>query len=138
SACDAAIVIPSRSSATVQARVTLVAHALCDRVEEALSSGARAVAARVEKRVTMTELVAQRARWAAQRKTVVWSNGCVDLLHPGHLHSLQAARRFGDILVVGVNSDEMVRAAKGASRPYFPLERRLATLCALDVVDYVI
>jgi rfaE bifunctional protein nucleotidyltransferase chain/domain len=71
-------------------------------------------------------------------KTVVWTNGCFDLIHIGHVRSLQAARSMGDLLVVGVNSDASVRRLKGAERPIVPAAERAAVLAALECVDHVI
>lgn len=70
--------------------------------------------------------------------TIVFTNGCFDLLHPGHIDLLETARALGDRLVVGVNSDESVRAIKGAGRPLVPQEDRAAVLRALRCVDEVI
>ncbi len=55
---------------------------------------------------------------------MVWTNGCFDVLHVGHLRSLEAARRLGDVLVVGINDDEAVRALKGSGRPFVPVAER--------------
>jgi rfaE bifunctional protein nucleotidyltransferase chain/domain len=85
-----------------------------------------------------TALLAARARHRAQGKTVVWTNGCFDLLHVGHIRSLQAARAFGDVLVVGVNSDESVRSLKGPRRPIVPALERVEVLAALECVDHVL
>lgn len=71
-------------------------------------------------------------------KTVVWTNGCFDLLHVGHIRNLQAAKQFGDVLIVGVNSDNSVRRLKGPKRPLIPQDERAETLAALECVDYVI
>jgi D-beta-D-heptose 7-phosphate kinase/D-beta-D-heptose 1-phosphate adenosyltransferase len=68
----------------------------------------------------------------------VFTNGVFDLLHPGHVRYLQAARREGDVLVVGVNSDRSVRANKGPSRPLIPEAERAELLLALDSVDAVV
>jgi rfaE bifunctional protein nucleotidyltransferase chain/domain len=68
----------------------------------------------------------------------VWTNGCFDLLHVGHVRSLQAARRLGDVLIVGVNSDASVRQLKGTGRPILPAEERAELLSALACVDYVV
>jgi rfaE bifunctional protein nucleotidyltransferase chain/domain len=84
------------------------------------------------------ELLALRERWRAEGKTVVWTNGCFDLLHLGHVRSLQMAKALGDILVVGVNSDDSVRQLKGPGRPIFPASERVEILAALECVDYVI
>jgi len=69
---------------------------------------------------------------------VVWTNGCFDLLHPGHVASLEAARALGGALVVGLNSDASVRAATGTGRPVMSQDERAALLAALECVDYVV
>ena len=71
-------------------------------------------------------------------KVIVFTNGVFDLLHPGHLRYLQASRRHGDLLVVGVNSDRSVRAIKGATRPVTPEHERAEMLAALSCVDAVV
>ncbi len=71
-------------------------------------------------------------------KTVVWTNGCFDLLHVGHVRNLQAARKLGDILVVGLNSDASVQKLKGENRPIVPAEQRAEVLAALECVDFVV
>lgn len=71
-------------------------------------------------------------------RKVVFTNGCFDLLHPGHIHFLHAARRLGDILVVGMNTDRSVRAIKGLRRPILAQDERAAILSALEVVDYIV
>ena len=69
---------------------------------------------------------------------VVFTNGCFDLLHPGHVSYLRAARSLGDALVVGLNSDASVRRLKGPSRPVVPEKDRATMLAALEYVDAVI
>jgi D-beta-D-heptose 7-phosphate kinase/D-beta-D-heptose 1-phosphate adenosyltransferase len=69
---------------------------------------------------------------------VVFTNGCFDLLHVGHVRYLEAARRKGDVLVVGVNGDATVGELKGAGRPILPLDERMRILAALAAVDYVV
>jgi rfaE bifunctional protein nucleotidyltransferase chain/domain len=71
-------------------------------------------------------------------RRVVFTNGCFDLLHPGHIETLQKARSLGDALVVGVNSDRSVRAMKGAGRPIMPEVERAEILAALECVDAVL
>ena len=71
-------------------------------------------------------------------KRVVFTNGCFDLLHVGHLRYLEKARSLGDILVVGVNSDQSVQRLKGPRRPILPLEERMEILSGLECVDYVV
>jgi D-beta-D-heptose 7-phosphate kinase/D-beta-D-heptose 1-phosphate adenosyltransferase len=77
-----------------------------------------------------------RAAQARGRK-VVFTNGCFDLLHRGHVRYLVQARALGDLLVVGLNSDPSVRALKGPARPIVPAEERAEVLAALEAVDYV-
>jgi rfaE bifunctional protein nucleotidyltransferase chain/domain len=78
--------------------------------------------------------IGMRARGAV----LVFTNGCFDLLHPGHLHLLRASRCLGNMLFVGVNSDESVRRLKGSGRPLLPLEARMDLLSELRCVDGVI
>lgn len=73
----------------------------------------------------------------ARGGTVVFTNGVFDLLHPGHVRYLQDARRLGDVLIVGVNSDRSVRANKGPGRPITPEAERAEILRALECVDAV-
>lgn len=68
---------------------------------------------------------------------VVFTNGCFDLLHPGHTRYLTEARKLGDLLIVAINSDRSVRTLKGDGRPLFPQEERAEILAALEAVDYV-
>jgi D-beta-D-heptose 7-phosphate kinase/D-beta-D-heptose 1-phosphate adenosyltransferase len=77
-----------------------------------------------------------REQRAAGRR-IVFTNGVFDILHPGHVRYLQAARRHGDLLIVGVNSDASVRRNKGPSRPINPEKERAEVLAALDCVDAV-
>ncbi len=70
--------------------------------------------------------------------SLVFTNGCFDLLHVGHVEYLQFAREQGDRLLVGLNSDASVRRAKGASRPIVPEGQRARVLAALECVDYVV
>ncbi len=68
----------------------------------------------------------------------MFTNGCFDLLHPGHIQSLEQARALGDALVVGLNSDKSVRELKGPGRPVFPELERAEILAALECVDAVV
>ena len=77
-----------------------------------------------------------RERRAARRR-IVFTNGVFDILHPGHVRYLQAARRHGDLLIVGLNSDASVRRNKGPSRPINPQNERAEVLAALACVDAV-
>jgi len=84
------------------------------------------------------ELVDRRNRWRTEGRRVVFTNGCFDLLHPGHIRLLEAARSLGDILILGLNSDAGVRRMKGPSRPALPEDQRAALAAELDAVDGVV
>ena len=73
----------------------------------------------------------------AKRKRIVFTNGCFDLLHIGHVRYLEKAKGLGDVLIVGVNSDTSVRKLKGPQRPIRPEEERAEILSSLECVDYV-
>jgi len=73
-----------------------------------------------------------------QGKTIVFPNGCFDLLHVGHVKYLQKAKKLGDLLVLGLNSDDSIRRLKGANRPLICEDERAHILAALDCIDFVI
>ena len=83
------------------------------------------------------ELVRQRARWKQEAKTVVFTNGCYDLLHPGHVRLLEQARSLGDVLILALNSDSSVRRLKGPARPLNPEAERVKLCAALEAVDAI-
>lgn len=74
----------------------------------------------------------------AAGKKIVFTNGCFDILHKGHIKTLYEAKRIGDILVVGINDDASVRRLKGFDRPIIPMDSRVTVLASLEFVDYVI
>lgn len=78
------------------------------------------------------------ASWHQAGKRIVFTNGCFDLLHPGHVAYLQEAKAQGDVLVVGLNDDDSVRRLKGNARPINPLRDRAFMLAALKAVDLVV
>lgn len=83
------------------------------------------------------ELIVARAAWKRAGKTVVFTNGCYDLLHPGHIRLLEQARSLGDVLILALNSDDSVRRLKGPSRPLIPESERAEVACGLAAVDAV-
>ena len=95
-------------------------------------------ALRLSRATPLLELRNERARWREEGTRVVFTNGCFDLLHPGHVRLLEAARAEGDRLVVGLNSDASVTRLKGAGRPLLPESERAETLLALEAVDRVV
>jgi len=92
----------------------------------------------MQKTLAAKDLAAQLSRLRRQGKRIVFTNGCFDLLHPGHIFTLTQAKTFGDVLVVGINSDASVKRLKGEKRPILDQASRLALLAALEAVDYVI
>jgi D-beta-D-heptose 7-phosphate kinase/D-beta-D-heptose 1-phosphate adenosyltransferase len=90
---------------------------------------------KIQTRERAAEIVAGLRR---QGRRIVFTNGCFDLLHVGHAHYLEQARELGDFLIIGLNSDESVRAVKGENRPIVPENERAQLLAALASVDMVI
>jgi D-beta-D-heptose 7-phosphate kinase/D-beta-D-heptose 1-phosphate adenosyltransferase len=86
----------------------------------------------------LAELKAVRAALRRAGKQVVFTNGCFDIIHVGHVRLLREAKQQGDVLVVAVNSDSSVRALKGAARPYVPEAERAEVVAGLESVDYVL
>src|ERR1039457_1732249 len=84
-----------------------------------------------------SELLEQRKGWKQEGRTVVFTNGCYDLLHPGHIRLLEQARSLGDRLILALNSDASVRRAKGPSRPLVPEAERSELALAIEAVDAV-
>jgi rfaE bifunctional protein nucleotidyltransferase chain/domain len=91
----------------------------------------------VERLYSRAELLEQRNRWKQDGKTVVFTNGCYDLLHPGHIRLLEQARSLGDILILALNSDSSVQRAKGPNRPLISETERAELAIALEAVDAV-
>ena len=83
------------------------------------------------------ELVRARSEWKAAGKKVVFTNGCYDLLHPGHIRLLERARSLGDILILALNSDASVQRLKGPSRPLIPEGERIEVSLGVEAVDAV-
>ncbi|MBX9599383.1 MAG: adenylyltransferase/cytidyltransferase family protein [Bryobacteraceae bacterium] len=83
------------------------------------------------------ELLRARARWKSEGRVVVFTNGCYDILHPGHIRLLESARNLGDVLVLALNTDASVARLKGPSRPLMRQEERAAMAAALAAVDAV-
>lgn len=86
----------------------------------------------------LNDLLKIRSNLKRAGKKVIFTNGCFDLLHGGHIHLFREAKKYGDVLVVAVNDDVSVKKIKGASRPIFPLEERLEVLEAVGDIDYLV
>lgn len=87
--------------------------------------------------VDREELILEREELRRDGRSLVFTNGCFDLLHPGHVRYLAEARALGDALVVALNSDRSVRALKGKGRPILNQQERAELVAALEAVDYV-
>jgi rfaE bifunctional protein nucleotidyltransferase chain/domain len=87
--------------------------------------------------LSIDQLLRERELLGRQGRRVVFTNGCFDLLHPGHIRYLQEARRLGDALIVALNSDRSVRELKGERRPILNQNERSEVMAALGCVDYV-
>jgi len=140
-ACDAGVAVASGVTARIQECHIAIGHVLCEAIDEAFAPAMPTGAAALDgpaKLYALDPLIAWRDAQRARKRTVVWTNGVFDVLHAGHLASLAGARRFGDVLIVGVNSDASVRLNKGPDRPIFPCEERVALLAALELVDAIL
>jgi D-beta-D-heptose 7-phosphate kinase/D-beta-D-heptose 1-phosphate adenosyltransferase len=87
---------------------------------------------------SLAELKSICAEAKRQRRSVVFTNGCFDLLHRGHVHILREAKACGDTLIVAINSDRSVKAIKGLGRPVLPEVDRAELIAAMEMVDYVL
>lgn len=86
---------------------------------------------------TREQLVKARQEWKRSGETVVFTNGCYDLLHPGHIRLLEQARSLGDILILALNTDSSVQRLKGPNRPLIPQTERVELACNVEAVDAV-
>lgn len=86
----------------------------------------------------LAEIAALAAATRESGKQVVFTNGCFDLLHRGHVHILRQAKASGDLLIVGINSDRSVKSLKGPARPILPETDRVELIGAMEMVDYVV
>jgi len=91
----------------------------------------------VDKLYTRAALIAARVNWKKEGKRVVFTNGCYDLLHPGHIRLLEQARSLGDILILALNSDDSVRRLKGPTRPLLSEQERAEVASGLAAVDAI-
>jgi rfaE bifunctional protein nucleotidyltransferase chain/domain len=88
--------------------------------------------------MTLEEAILQFGREKRNGRRIVFTNGCFELLHPGHLRLLEQARAAGDALIVGLNSDASIQQLKGKGRPVWPEEKRAEILAAMECVDAVV
>lgn len=92
----------------------------------------------MEKIQDIQSLVPIRQSLKDNQKKTVFTNGCFDILHRGHIHLFHEAKKLGDILIVAVNDDSSIRKIKGSTRPIFPLEERMEVLDAIADIDFLV
>jgi len=88
--------------------------------------------------ISLQQAKKQVRQWKNEGRKIVFTNGCFDLLHPGHIAYLDRAAELGDVLIIGLNDDDSIRRLKGESRPIIPLQDRAIMLAALRAVDLVV
>jgi phosphoheptose isomerase len=135
---DLVISVDSPQTARIQEIHLSVIHALCEIIDASLEDGddepTLAGAGRVLDRAALLEA---RKEWRQAGARTVWTNGCFDLLHVGHVRFLEQARALGEVLIAGINSDASVRELKGPERPIVPELERAEIVAALKAVDAV-
>lgn len=140
--CDIHLGVPSNVTARVQEAHILVCHIACELVDDLLFPEGRQESAfgrlPLPKFTTLANLLLVRDLWRRLGLKVVWTNGCFDLMHIGHVRNLQAAKALGDMLIVGINSDQSVRSSKGETRPVVQDRDRAELVSVLDCVDHVL
>jgi phosphoheptose isomerase len=136
---DVILAVPSRQTARVQECHIAIGHILCELAEMEPVPKLRTDSISPNHKITdWSTLLQRREAWRVNKRKVVWTNGCFDLVHVGHIRSLHAAKAFGDILVVGINSDNSVCRLKGPTRPLVGSQDRMELLAALSCVDAVV
>jgi len=134
---DLVIAVDSPQTARVQEIHLSVIHALCEIIDASLEGGDEPEPAGVKRVLDRRSLLEAREGWRRTGARTVWTNGCFDLLHIGHVRFLEQARALGEVLIVGINSDASVRELKGPERPVVPELERAEIVAALKAVDAV-
>lgn len=134
---DITLRVPSPHTPRIQEIHGLLVHSLCRAIETEIFSDNGHAPALPAAKILKHEQISQLAA-AITSKQAVFTNGCFDILHPGHVYILKEARKLGELLIVGLNSDASVVRLKGESRPYHHFTDRAEVLAALACVDYII
>jgi D-sedoheptulose 7-phosphate isomerase len=132
---DVCLAAPSSHTPRIQEIHAIIIHSMCRTIEHSLFPGKAQPMLPANKIVGSKQL--KKLAQAIKPHRSVFTNGCFDVLHPGHVYVLQQARQKGDLLIVGLNSDASVSRLKGESRPYHRFQDRANVLAALEAVDYV-
>lgn len=138
---DTALVVPAGNSGSVQEMHILAGHIICEIVESAMSEYVMHEGTSVKKGAKLQDLTSLK-RIAEEEKArgriIGFTNGCFDLIHPGHIKILREAKEKGDVLIVGLNSDVSVKKIKGERRPVLDQTSRQQVLEAISFVDYIV
>ena len=126
----------SAKTPRIQEIHSILIHSLCKAVEDEIFNKANQPALPSKKIISGNEIKVLAE--AIKGYKSVFTNGCFDILHPGHVYILNECRKHGELLIVGLNSDASIKRLKGESRPYHKFEDRANVLAALEAVDYVI
>lgn len=135
---DVTLRAPSPETPRIQEVHAALIHSLCRSVETTLFPEKAKPAMPSSRILSGNEIDRLATATVAAKLRMVFTNGCFDILHPGHVALLKAARAEGDFLVLGLNTDDSIRRLKGPSRPFHTFDDRASVLAALSCVDYVI
>lgn len=133
---DVTLRSPSVFTPRIQEIHGTVIHSLCRAIEELMFPDKATVSLPAHKIITGDEL--QDFAKAIEKYKSVFTNGCFDILHPGHVYLLEKCREAGDLLILGLNTDDSIKRLKGPERPYHRFDDRARVLAALEAVDYII
>ena len=135
---DVCIRVPSHLTPRIQEIHGLIIHSLCRGIENIIFKDKVKKPALPAKKIIKDKKDIELLAEAIKGYKSVFTNGCFDILHPGHVYILQECRKHGDLLIVGLNSDDSIKRLKGESRPYHKFNDRANVLAALECVDYII
>ncbi|NCB37397.1 MAG: SIS domain-containing protein [Erysipelotrichia bacterium] len=134
---DITLRAPSSKTPRIQEIHGLLLHSLCRAIEDSMFPDRALLASLPGKKIVFEDDLKILVR-AIKEYDSVFTNGCFDVLHPGHIYVLNEARKSGELLIVGLNTDESIKRLKGPTRPYHTFEDRAMVLASLECVDYVI
>lgn len=133
---DVCIRVPSSKTPRIQEIHALMIHSFCRAIEDEIFNKAQFTDLPAKKIISAEEI--NQLAQAIKGYRSVFTNGCFDILHPGHVFILNECRKHGELLIVGLNTDNSVKRLKGDSRPYHKFADRAAVLAALECIDYVV
>lgn len=140
SIADVTLRAPSSCTPRIQEIHAVIIHSFCRAIEEGMFPVENKALSLPHKKIIDFKNIEQIQYFAKaiKDKQSVFTNGCFDILHPGHIQILKKARLMGDLLIMGLNTDASIKRLKGFERPYHKFEDRAEVLAALEIVDYVI